>query len=62
MFYSSQEFINHYSEIYYLYSIIFEHKGDTEKAYKICADSLSFIEKEIYRELNLIPYQGRYIY
>ena len=45
LFYSSQEFINHYSEIYYLYSIIFEHKGDTEKAYKICADSLSFIEK-----------------
>lgn len=40
MFYVSQDYTSLYCEIYYLYSIIFEHRGDIEKAYRICVDTI----------------------
>lgn len=46
IFYSSREFIDLYSGIYYLYSIIFEHRGNIEKAYNICVDTMGTISKK----------------
>lgn len=46
VFYTSKEFIDLYSEIYYLYSIVFEHRGDVEKAYRICIDTMESISKK----------------
>lgn len=46
LYYTSKEFVDLYSGIYYLYSIIFEHRGDVTKAYNICMDILRNIAKK----------------
>lgn len=46
LYYTSKEYVDLYSGIYYLYSIIFEHRGDATKAYNICIDTLGNIAKK----------------
>ena len=46
IFITSRDFVNLYSEIHYLYSIIFEHRGNIDKAYNICTDAMCIISKK----------------
>lgn len=45
LFYTSQDFVDLYCDIYYLYSIVFEHQGNVEEAYNICDNAICGIEK-----------------
>lgn len=46
LYYTSKEFVDLYSGIYYLYSIIFEHRGNFTKAYNICINTLGKITRK----------------
>lgn len=46
IFQTSKDFSALYSEIYYLYSIVFEHRGDMDKAYRVCIDAIKDITKK----------------
>ena len=46
IFQTSKDFAALYSEIYYLYSIVFEHRGDMDKAYRVCIDAIKDITKK----------------
>ena len=46
VFITSNDFVSLYSEVYYLYSIIFEHRGNIDKAYNICFDAMGSISKK----------------
>lgn len=46
IFQTSKDFAILYSEIYYLYSIVFEHRDNMDKAYRICVDAIKDIAKK----------------
>lgn len=46
LYYSSKDYMNLYAQIYYLYSIIFEHRGNKDKALSICEDASFGIKRK----------------